>query len=83
MVNEYIGVIFRRYPTVEEIMERLPVEIDEAEWMYWACCFKRGRLVVMNDMARAVLDGCPISNATWQRAAMVQMMTATLWERER
>ncbi len=85
MVNEWTGAIFRHYPTVEEIIERLPVNRNEAEWMYWACCFKVAsvRLVLINDMARAVLAGCPINNSLWQHAAMISMLAAPLWERER
>lgn len=85
-MSEFLAVpVFRHYPTIEEIAERLPVNCHDAAWMYWACCFGEPhvRLIRLNDLARAVLAGYPIFNPLAQQAALVTMMSPPLWERVR
>lgn len=59
--NEWqIGVLWRRYPNVEQIADKLPISVQDAIWLRRHCLVKGKRvesLIRLNDAARAIALG--------------------------
>jgi hypothetical protein len=77
-----IGIMWRKYPSMAEICTALPVDMEDAEWIWNACAFsdRVWALVTINDVARAVKAGVPITEIRLHGLAVMQMSPE--WERK-
>lgn len=78
-----IGLIWRDFPTKDEIYMVLPgISEEDAEWIWYACQFvdRVRALVTINDVARAILDGVPITAIRLHGLAVMQRSPE--WERK-
>jgi len=80
-MKQEIGLEFKTYPPVWRISARLKVNMADAAWIYNACNFSdRVRaLVTINDMARALKAGVPITEI--RERGMERMLEPAIWER--
>ena len=82
-MKQEIGLVFLQYPRPAEIYACLPgISLDDAEWIWNACQFddRVWALVTINDVARAVNGGVPITEI--RTRGLVKMMAAPEWERK-
>lgn len=77
-----VGVEFQVYPTIVQISGRLNITDEDAEWVWHACNFsdRVWALVTINDVARALLDGIPITEI--RERGFKTMMQPAVWERK-
>lgn len=78
-----MGLMFQRYPSIEEIAGTLPVDLDEAEWLWHACNVADPvlRVVWINDAARALLRrDCLFEQIA--RQGLLKMQIGPIWKRE-
>lgn len=82
MILRGFVTIFKQWPTVEAIADRLAISHDEAMWLYCACDVsdKTLRLVVLNDLANAIRAGVPL-NAITQHSTMMLIIEPPIYER--
>lgn len=80
--KQEIGIVFQKYPTVIEICTLLPVNYDDAVWLYNACAVadRTAALIHINDLARSILNGESIAQI--RRRALRRMLRPAEWQRE-
>jgi hypothetical protein len=82
-MKQEIGLVWRTYPTVLEIYMVLPgITEDDAEWIWNACNFGDRVLavIVLNDVARALIGGVPITEI--RERGLQRMLEPAVWERK-
>lgn len=77
-----IGLTFRTYPCVMEIVTILDVNYEDANWIFDTCRRggRVGALVTINDVARAMKAGVPITEI--RERGLKRMMRPAVWERK-
>lgn len=81
-MRQEIGLVWQHFPTVMEIYMVLPgVEMEDAEWIWNACQVNDSTwaIVAINDVARALIWGVPITEI--RRRGLMVMQMSPEWER--